>query len=476
MNEADRDGLGDLRHHRYNIPRGHPTPPTEEEKRSRPKHLALLLICIDELPYEHIWKEWCETLNSSSGYFISLICHAKFPDKVKSEWLRKRLLVFPPKSGRGNSYLDPEFLSRTPEWGSIEITRAMLDLLSAGLKIGHSTEQDPRFSPNRFVIHGSPAAEGGSKVPQVDQFLFISETCLPVASAPEFFNAMENTVSWVNARHRKDEGTPKNAYENDQFSLINRKIPGQYRWKADQWVLLCRSHASQIMGIDRPHILHKFHLWHCYAEINASDEMYIPTTLALLGFLRFTTSGEDTQRLRGIVVNDKGDKPSETATPENTFQFIKKRPVSYTDWTQGARNPVTFANGIVDFRKVSRLARDNGCLVARKFAPVIIVPGVDKTTLKITGQISASDWLDEINLLKEEYKDQAPTIHTEPSDGIVDAPQNDAPSATVLDGQGPDAKPDSEQEEEEETFMAPPPIVARKPRYDDDDEDEENQL
>lgn len=467
-NESDRDGLGDLRHHGYNVPRGHPEPPTQEEQQNLPKHLALLLICIDELPYEHIWKEWCNTLNSGSDCHISLVCHAKYPAKIKSEWLRQRLLVHPPKSGRGNTYLDPIFLSRTPEWGSPEITRAMLDLLSAGLQIGISKdEKDPRFSPDRFVIH-RPSGEGN--IPSVDQFLYISETCLPVAAAQEFFDVMDNSLSWVNARHRKDEGTPKNAYENDQFSLINRRIPGQYRWKADQWVLLCRKHASQIIGIDRPHIPYKYQLWHSYREINASDEMYIPTTLALLGYLRFTSNGEDTQRLRGISVTDKGDKPTESATPENTYEFVKKHPITYTDWTTGARNPATFANGLKDFKRVSMLARDMGCLVARKFAPYIAPPGVDKASLQITGQLSVEEWRKEIDILKEQYKDKKPKREYVPSTQIAKSPE------TEKNKSNPQEKEEGSNEEEGAEVSLSNTVAAAKNDDDDDDDDEENQL
>jgi len=460
FNEPDRDGLGDLRHHGYKIPRGHPPPPTDEEKNQRPNHIALLLICIDDIPYEHIWKEWCETLSGKGDCYISLLCHAKFPKQVKSEWLRQRLLVYPPKSGRGNSYMDPEFLSRQPEWGSIEITRAMLDLLSAGLKIGNDKETDMRFSSDRFLVMGD------GPPPQVDQFLFISETCLPVASAPEFFEVMDNTVSWVNARHRKDPGTPKNAYENEQFGLINRRIPGQYRWKADQWVLLCRRHASQIMGIDRPHIPHKYHLWQSYRDINASDEMYIPTTLALLGYLRFTSEGEDTQRLRGISGDDKGrgdDTGNEAATPSNTFEFVKKRPVTYTDWTEGARNPATFASGLTDFQKVSKLAREKGCLVARKFAPFVVVPGVAPTDANVTGQISVEEWKAEIEVLRAKYRET-----------VIGGKRWVPPPPRVPTEQHEDEK-EAGEEEGQKTPAAGPTKSEAKPEDNDDDE-EENQL
>jgi hypothetical protein len=458
----DRDGLGDLRHHGYKLPRGLPTPPTAEEIKQKPKHLALLMICIEDLPFEHIWKEFCQTLQASEGgndeYHISLLCHVKYPKQVQSDWLKQRLLVYPPKSGRGNSYLDPEYQTRTPNWGSVEITRAMLDLLHTGLKIGHDSEKDMRFSSGRFLVRRPPAADGEEKappIPEVDQFLYISETCLPVATAGECFAAMDNAVSWVNAHHRKDPGTPKNAYENDQFGMINRRIPGQYRWKADQWALLCRKHASQIIGMDRPHIPHKFHLWHSYREINASDEMYIPTSLALLGLLRFTAEGEDTQRLRAIVNTDgnKGDSnPGSTPTPpttttpidpSSTFEFVKKRPVTYTDWTEGMRNPATFAKGIGDFQKVARLARDKGCLVARKFAPYVALPGVSKKDLEVTGQISVEEWKREIELLAAEHKEKAASKE-EASPAV--APATDPPKAA-------DTKNEDEDEPEEESFL-----------------------
>ena len=105
-------------------------------------------ITIDDLPYEHIWKEFCKTTGKEDGsgnnddLWISLVCHAKFPKRVQSEWLRQRLLVYPPKLGRGNSFLDPEYLSRTPSWGSVEITRAMIDLLDDSMRIGNCKHTD----------------------------------------------------------------------------------------------------------------------------------------------------------------------------------------------------------------------------------------------------------------------------------------------------------------------------------------------
>ncbi|KAL3911472.1 MAG: hypothetical protein SGARI_001632 [Bacillariaceae sp.] len=235
----DPDGLGDLRGFGYKITGNgmFPDPPTAEEMNKRPKHIALLAITIDDMPYEHLWKGWCDTLTKTiakdqDDYFISIVCHAKYPRNVKSEWLRQRLISHPPKRGRGNSFEDPTFLTRVPAWGSVEITRAMLDVLQDGLKIGNCTQADKRFSANRYVVRtpqsfDQDADDSAAKIPPVDHFLFVSETCVPVATAPEFFAKIANVaVSWVNASHRKQEGTPKNKYEDDQFAGIHRRIPG----------------------------------------------------------------------------------------------------------------------------------------------------------------------------------------------------------------------------------------------------------
>jgi hypothetical protein len=276
------DGLEGLRRFGYKLPETLPEPPADLPKA---KHICLMAITIDELPYEHIWRAWMDTIPDGADLWVSLVCHAKYPDKIQSEFLKRYLITYPPRVGRGNNYLDPEYLTRKPEWGSVEITRAMIDLLGNALKVGIDEEKDERFTRNRFVAKRPSSSVGSnddtpSEIPPVDQFLFISETCLPVTTAPRMFELLADTsVSWVNARHRRDPGTPKNLYETDQFALINRRIPGQYRWKGDQWVVLCRHHAQLVWNIDRPHTSAKYQLWQSFRDINASDEMYFPTCL-----------------------------------------------------------------------------------------------------------------------------------------------------------------------------------------------------
>jgi hypothetical protein len=333
-----------------------------------------------------------------------------------------------------------------------------------------------------------------------------------VATAPEFFSKISNaSVSWINGRHRKQEGTPKNKYEDDQFAGINRRVPGQYRWKGDQWVLLSRRHASKIIEIDRPHIAPKHQLWQSFRDINASDEMFIPTALAILGYLRYTNDGDDTQRGRSVVPNEdprggagrgsgppsssgptppaaaaaaseksnaskKGCSSDGTASeaPLNKNECIFLRPVTYTDWSEGMKNPATFCNGTKDLKRVGKLAREKGCLVARKFATHINVPGVPMDEQKITGEISAEEWLSIIFELQQE--------------GAVAGGHNDVGSrqedTAARHGEGKDEHLTNDKDKDvyqEEESKLPPNIESAQEEQDeqgneDDDDQEENQL
>lgn len=475
------------------------TPKTE---RTAP-HICLLAVTIDDLPYEHIWKAWTTAgaatfaadATASLPCYVSLVCHAKFPERVTSEWLRQRLLLQPPRIGRGTKYDDPVFHTRIPEWGSVDIARAMTDCLRDAVKIGcgsndnnnndvndKASQDDPRFEAARFVVARPNTSSGtddtssttsdNTVVPTVDKFIFISETCLPVTTLKECVDALffppattsttakptavkagngdekEDAigvddddskvaagatakdagsatlttttakdadrdddvppkepptvighdsaaatsavvdpwdVSWVNARNRNTPGTPKNMYERDQFSDIHRMVNGMYRWKADQWLVLSRRHALAVLHIDG-HMMKTpaDQLWNAFANINASDEMYFPTALAVLGILQ-----EDNV----VVVDSSAGKQPQDSDREKTqiravaASAVAKRAVTYTDWTEGMRNPATFVGGPRDLAKVAALARKQGCLFARKFALQGPLEGSH-----VTGQITVHDW------------------------------------------------------------------------------------
>ena len=293
-------------------------PPAETK---RCTHLCLLAITINELPFEAIWRDWAERQSVT----VSLICHAKEPHKVQSEWLKSRLLVEPPRIGRGNDFAPPTYHTRRPQWGSIEITLAMLDLCDESLKVSMDSDmKDPRFSTNRYALDPAAAVTGG--LPQVDKVLFISETCLPIASLTDAI--LDSPCSIVNSR-----GTPNNGFSRQlQFDKIHSLVP--LKFKADQWMMLSRSHLICIMT-EMPRFF-----WECFRDCNASDEMYFPTALALLGI----------------------------GTDDGAPQQLIKRRITYSDWSTGPKNPATFDG--TDLQRVAEEARKEGCLVARKFVGV----------------------------------------------------------------------------------------------------------
>ena len=474
--------LEDMRRLGYRIeePPVAPPPPEKLGTAERPFHIALLAICIDGLPYEDLWRSWATTDGTSSNTHVSLLVHAKYPHKITSPFLRQRLLVHPPTLGRGNSYADPVFLSHQPQWGSVQITRAMVDLLREALLIGNvkpddAAEKDPRFTKQRYYIPTTTdkdtATSTTTTLPPVDKFVYISESCVPVATLAEFEKALLGTpdqyanipstdpksntdsttttltnaptilpwhVSWVHARNRNSPDTPKNKYERDQFGDIYRTIPGQYRWKADQWCALARPHAAAIANVDA-HLRPSDHLWTAYQRISASDEMYIPTALAVLQVIkdpkvvlrqRRQQQQQRRQQLESSAARERSnsqDKPiskehkDETAqttppaettaateetkpkateeeeqlTPESLSPTIRFQSVTYTDWSEGMRNPKSFHRGIHDFRSICKLARQQGSLMARKF--ILSPPSAeealpDKPLEELPGFISYDEW------------------------------------------------------------------------------------
>ena len=73
------------------------------------------------------------------------------------------------------------------------------------------------------------------------------------------------------------------------------------------------------------------------------------------------------------------------------------------------RNPATFSRGETDLKRVGKLARDQGCLIARKFATHTPIPGRSKEDRTITGEISVGtgeisveEWNEVIMALQEQ--------------------------------------------------------------------------
>lgn len=387
-------------------------------KGKRRRHIALLFLTIDDLPHEHVWREWLKSSQSTeivaasegnnSGSsssnetpMVSVLCHAKFPDRIKSEWLRQRHLLQRPRNDSSNKrhhdYNDnndspAKFHSHRPEWGSIEITRAMIDLLEEGLRIGTDDESThaAKYLSTPVDDTLTNATEECIKgiIPPVNRFIFLSESCLPVTTLEEaelaLFgprNASESSAtlydkSWVNAR-----STPNNGYSRQlQWDAIRSdNIPQSYIWKADQWMVLTRSHADAIASIPSKH-LNGRQLWPAFRKCRASDEIYFPTALSVLGIVR--RQGGEAQ------VDDfsKGESCAGNA--------IRRRRVTYCDWSLSAKNPAPFTSK--DWNDVVVKARGEGCLFARKFVLLSSLrEGSNKTLQPVNndGIVSVDDWI-----------------------------------------------------------------------------------
>lgn len=367
-------------------------------------HICLLAITIDELPYEEIWKAWAAA--GSEVAHVSLVCHAKFPDRVQSPWLKQRLILEPPRIGRGNQWEDPVPRTHKPAWGSVQILRAMLDVLHDGLLIGTKTneedesndkseekteqkaekdgpdretvknlpeepEKDPRFNPNRYYC-----GEDATIIPPVDKFIYISETCIPIVTLAECSESLGHAdLSWVNARNQQTPGTPRNKYELDQFALI-KLVPSCFRWKADQWMALSRRHAIAVRQMDN-HMPETARMWkRGFSNINASDEMYFPTILAILGILKPQISKDQSVEESGADRTKAGETVQQK---EGKAGGVLLRPVTYTDWSEGMKNPKSHVS--TDLDSVVQLAKGQGSLLARKF----------------TGPIDLAAWNEAVN-------------------------------------------------------------------------------
>ena len=69
----------------------------------QPLVVFILFIIIDSLPFEDIWRHWLMdsevdgstkggTIASKPGFTTKVLIHAKFPEKVKSDWVCARLI------------------------------------------------------------------------------------------------------------------------------------------------------------------------------------------------------------------------------------------------------------------------------------------------------------------------------------------------------------------------------------------------
>lgn len=187
-----------------------------------------------------------------------------------------------------------------PNWGSLELSKAMYYLM------------DDAYNVRSF---------------NADYFIFLSESCVPIYKIDKFFEIINGqTKSWIDFNNKPTNGY---AYSN-QFIPLKEEMPDECVLKSDQWVMLNRPNVSQILNFEN---LTKISIWDIMSNVvKASDEMWIPSVLCVLN------NGLDGK--------------------------VDKRKVTYVDWGQETRSPITFDKITPD---LIRKARDTGSLFMRKF-------------------------------------------------------------------------------------------------------------
>merc|ERR1712151_986864 len=334
--------------------------PSSPNNNQQTNHIALLFLIIDELPFENIWESWINSADEENDYSISVLIHAKYPECIRSEWIKQHLII---DEYNYNKDGNKSYLSFRPEWGSIEITRAMIELVQHALRIGEksnttssSTSQENNDDMQVQERYTCRVKSKTTTSGLVDRFIFISESCIPFQSLSSLGKALYAThanKSWINYRN-----TPNNGYSRQlQWDRINHIIPRQFIHKSDQWLVLTRYHSSLIVR-DVPRTFSNYcrrPLYTYFDTVKASDEMYFVTILSM--------SGIDFEK------------------------EIYKHCVTYCDWEgmSNTKNPATFGS-IREMKDVYKVIVDGGFYFGRKFV------------FKDGGGLSVEDWLKIVNL------------------------------------------------------------------------------
>ena len=300
---------------------------------------------VDGLPQEAVWRAWaaaCGAGGAGGGVDVSFFVHAHRPERVRSPWVRERLI-------------GPHYETK---WGSVELVRATLALLDDALK-------------------GDPALVA-----------FASETCVPVADPRAVAALLDggdddkddtndtNDTNDAGGRRRHPRsrllatGRPNNGYSLQvQFAKVDRAVDAAHVWKADQWVLLSRLHAEAAARLDsavrfesrRPDDAAP--LWRLLRKCTAPDELLFPVSLSLCGELR-RPDAEEEAAAKQEEAPDQQDGPATAPLRPLPNDALAPSRLTHCDWSQNGKSPKTFP--ALDAAIVDQ-ARADGCLFARKF-------------------------------------------------------------------------------------------------------------
>ena len=235
----------------------------EEVVTNEEKSISLLIIIIDELPTEYIWRDWLNYMDAQYKFRVKIYIHAKFPSRVRSSWVRDRLI-------RSNL---------KPEWGSVELSIAMMLLLKKAIHSSNNT----------------------------DYYMFLSESCIPIYPINVFFDILDtHNNSWYITLDKANNG-----YSTEkQFEPLEPNIPKKCIIKTDQWVLLNKKNAYQVANFESDiGIFHSgLDFWDIFYNVTASDEMWISTLLCIVNY----GVNQINHQRATYVVWENGEKSPET--------------------------------------------------------------------------------------------------------------------------------------------------------------------
>ncbi len=317
---------------------------------SSERNLGILVTIIDDFPNELLWRLWLDTANADNSLTenpkVRMWFHAKCPEKIRSPWVKERLI-------RSAHF--------KPEWGSIEITKAMAHMLHEAL----------------------------CDAPHINKFCFASESCIPIRSLPDTLDLLYSSnyksngnaesgcnSSWLNysdipnngyAKQLQVHNIPKaffiyqinsciRSYSYIQHDPLSRALPDGCVFKASQWVLLSRTHAVAIInlmqhvGSNSAHTTHGKQdssatskatetmpvlsnaLFSAFALVGkASDEMFFPSCLAIGGAIQPSS-------VEGESSTSADDRSAVTSKCS-----VYKQQVTYCDWTDNAKSPQEYS-------------------------------------------------------------------------------------------------------------------------------------
>ena len=299
--------------------------------------LTIMMIIIDNLPHEAIWRTWLERASVESRKKVRLLIHAKNPHLVVSEWVHRHLC---------------KTVQLSPSWGSLELTEVMVRLLEESFDLEQTLELPGMFGkdPNSFE-----KSDRGSAY-----FLFVSESCIPIRSLDETIARLDSEkASWLNFTDKATNGYA----QQQQFDKLRGVIPVGSLYKADQWVLLAREHALAIRAL--PEALNDEHegapregspyrnkYLDMFKKTRASDEMYFPCAMGILGLIDGrVSSDQDDGHIAGASEAPESNEGKEMkkdiekeAEKGGTLQgkdgpALLRRQVTYVNWAGGGKNP-----------------------------------------------------------------------------------------------------------------------------------------